>query len=54
MTTCPTPLTPDALRMLEAQLNRGYLAWYFVGRRDPRAIEALLADVYESYQTDAA
>lgn len=30
-----------------ALLNGVYLAWYFIGRRDQRAIEAILADAYE-------
>lgn len=29
-----------------AVLNGAYLAWYFVGRRDQRAIEAILDDAY--------
>jgi MFS family permease len=29
-----------------ALLNGAYLAWYFIGRRDQRAIEAILADAY--------
>ena len=34
-----------------ALLNGAYLAWYFVGRRDQRVIEALLADAYEPRAT---
>ncbi len=30
-----------------ALLNGAYLAWYFIARRDQRAIEAILADAYE-------
>jgi len=30
-----------------ALLNGAYLAWYFIGRRDQRAIERLLLDAYE-------
>lgn len=30
-----------------ALLNGAYLAWYFVGRRDQRAIQALLDEAYE-------
>ena len=37
-----------------ALLNGAYLAWYFIGRRDQRAIESILADAYEPPQTDAA
>ena len=37
-----------------ALLNGAYLAWYFIARRDQRAIEALLADAYEPRQSDAA
>lgn len=29
-----------------AVLNGAYLAWYFIGRRDQRAIEAILAEAY--------
>jgi hypothetical protein len=25
---------------------RAYLAWYFIGRRDQRAVEAILEDAY--------
>lgn len=35
-----------------ALLNGVYLAWYFIARRDQRAIEAILADAYEPPQTD--
>ena len=42
------PLTPDGLRILErALLNGASLAGHFIGRRDQRAIEAILADAYE-------
>ncbi len=34
-----------------ALLNGAYLAWYFVARRDQRAIEALLADAYGPRET---
>jgi hypothetical protein len=37
-----------------AGLNGAYLAWHFVGRRDQRAIEAILADVYGAPEPEAA
>jgi hypothetical protein len=30
-----------------AALNGAYLVWHFVGRRDQRALEAILADAYD-------
>jgi hypothetical protein len=35
-----------------ALLNGAYLAWYFIGRRDQRAIERVLADAYEPAAPD--
>lgn len=37
-----------------ALLNGAYLAWYFIGRRDQRAIQALLSEAYEPPPVDAA
>jgi hypothetical protein len=37
-----------------ALLNGAFLAWHFVGRRDQRAVEAILADVYGPPEPEAA
>lgn len=35
-----------------ALLNGAYLAWYFIGRRDQRAIQRVLAEVHGPGPTD--
>ncbi len=37
-----------------ALLNGAYLAWYFIGRRDQQAIEAVLIEAYEPPPADPA
>lgn len=37
-----------------ALLNGAYLAWYFIGRRDQRAIQRVLTDVHEPPAADGA
>ncbi len=37
-----------------ALVNGAYLAWYFIGGRNQRAIQTILADAYEPAPTDAA